>query len=98
MELYFIIQFAILLCLMIRIVYYLNFNKEIITNHLELLSYITLLFIDTFINFTFGKNIFPNNIFDSILPLIIIVPIAGRKYNFHKDSVFYQLEFRARTQ
>lgn len=81
MIIYHIAEFVILTLLIIRIGYYLKSNREILRENLELILYITLVFIDNSVNLFFGNNSLSTIVFDSILPATIILPIIFRRLN-----------------
>ncbi len=87
MIIYHIAEFVILTLLVIRIFYYLKFNKVILRENLEVLLYIFLVFLDNLVNLLFGNFPIFTTIFDSVLPCIIIIPIIFRKLSLSSNSL-----------
>jgi hypothetical protein len=81
MEFYHIAEFTVLLVLIIRLYFYLRISKKIATSNLELLLYISLLFLDSLVFICFGEYNIITAIFDSILPALIIIPIVCRRFH-----------------
>ncbi|MFM2334258.1 MAG: hypothetical protein RIS91_261 [Bacteroidota bacterium] len=79
MIIYHIAETVILTLLIIRVGYYLKSNRVILRENLELILYITLVFIDNSVNLFLGNNSLSTIVFDSILPAIIILPIIFRR-------------------
>ncbi len=77
MKLYSVVEFLVVFSLVVRMVYYLKINPKIIHQNLEVINYISIIYILVLINFFFkatrSEAVF--EIYDVLIPPLILFPM-----------------------
>ena len=76
MKLYFIVEFLVVFTLVVRMVYYLKINPKIIHQNLEVINYISVIYV--FVLFNFFKATRTEavlEIYDVLIPPLILFPM-----------------------
>ena len=76
MKLYFIVEFLVEFTLVVRMVYYLKINPKIIFQNLEVINYISVIYVWAILNFfNIAKTDEVVEIYDVLIPPLILFPM-----------------------